>query len=90
MLADVEGLVDALLAKVQNIADDADLGLDLSALQPTLNTLSDKVGGLVGEVQSLLDVGVVSALTGEITGVLADVLMLVDSLLSVDTLEGSS
>lgn len=90
VLTDVEGLVDALLAKVQDVSDDADLGLDLSAFQPTLNTLSDKIGGLVGEVQSLLDVGVVSDLTGEITGVLADALRLVDNLLSLDGLVGSS
>lgn len=90
VLTDVEGPVDALLAKVQDVSDDADLGLDLSALQPTLNTLSDKIGGLVGEVQSLLDIGVVSDLTGEITGVLADALRLVDNLLSLDGLVGSS
>ena len=90
ILTDVEGLVGELLAKVQDIVEDAGLGLDLSACQPALDTLSNEVGTLVKQVQGLLDVGIVSDLIDEITSVLQDILTLVDNLVSVKTLVGSS
>lgn len=90
VLADVEGLADDLLAKVQAIVKESNTGLDLSTLQPTLNGLSDEIGNLVKEVQSLLDLGVVSNSVAETTGVLEDALRLVENLLSVETLVGSS
>lgn len=90
ILIDVEVLADKLLAKVQEIDKDAGLGLDLSTLQPSLNAVSDEVGAVVKQVQSLADIGVVSDLVEEISSVLEYALRLVDNLLSVKTLVGSS
>ncbi|KAK5937346.1 hypothetical protein PMZ80_010353 [Knufia obscura] len=89
ILMDVEGQADELLAKVQDVSDDAGLGLDLAAINPALGVISNEVTVVLQLVQSLVDVGVVHDLTGEISGVLEDVLRLVDNLLSVETLVGS-
>lgn len=80
-LAEVETAVNDLLAQVQSIAATAGVTLDLSTLNPTLETLSTEVNDLLVLVGELTYGGVVGDTVTEIKGVLGDVLAIVKGLL---------
>ena len=89
VLGDVEGLVNELLAKVQETVQAAGVNLDLAQLNTTFATVSNEVGSAIEDVQALIDVGVAGDVIDEIKSVLAEILNLVSSLASTGTLVGA-
>jgi len=89
ILTNVEALVSELLATVQEISDDAGLGLDLSALQPTIDLLSTEIDYAVKQIQVVLEISVVEGLVDAISDALGDTLKLVHKLVSVHKLVGN-